>query len=330
MVVTTLLCLLGSIVALATASNGTFHLDATVSQMIVSKHGQVLVGVGNKMYRLTSDLDLQEDVLLTSRDSTISGLALSSNESRVVACLSDGVCYVYLIHTFGFLGRQNTITQAAIIDSTIALIAAPADYFDSFYIGSAGEIPGGQTVILLRQYSMDIDPFPYRSSETDFAVFSTAFVSRDFVSAFRLGSFVYFVVLDKGTEAPVTNVRIMRVCDDGNDTAFSALYEAILDCGTISTETMLTSVSLVDSLGVGMAGVKLVITISGGGQNRICFYSIADVNREMEMAFDECAAGDQVIPLAWTGSPFIDNCMRFHAVRNDWSGVFVHVYIHMQ
>ncbi len=308
-------CMLGSF-SLGYGEVAAFQPESPVNCMVVASTGQLYVGTGNRMYRLSKDLAVQEKVLLTNRVTNVTGMVLSSYETSIVACLSDATCHVYSSEDFSPLGRENRIEDAAIQGSSVALAPFSTFLDDIFYIASAGvQREGGPNIVLLRSYTMYQLAEYLQSSETDFTITSPAFQGRDFYDSFTFGEFIYFLVMDRSTQAPVRNIRILRVCNETNNTAFNGLYEAILDCGKLTSESKLTGLSLVESLGVSTAGVKVVISVSGGGQNRICSYAVSDIDREMGKSFEECVNGDRDTLLAWADSSLLDSCGSITEVR---------------
>lgn len=164
-------------------------------------------------------------------------------------------------------------------------------------------------VILLGQYGL-LYGDTLRSSEADFTVHTNSF-QRDFIAGFKHKGFIYFIVMDNGTESSDHHIRILRVCDDPDDGRFSALYEAVLDCGTLSPETRISSFTSVD----GKSEFTGVIGITGGEQNRVCSFNVKDIDREMLKTFQECSDGTNDIPLAWNTSPSLGSCSDFMEVR---------------
>ena len=69
-----------------------FSLSARPSDMKVDDGGRVFLAAGNQLLRLDSTLALQENMTLGSN---VLRVALSSDERRVVVCLSDLSCAVY-------------------------------------------------------------------------------------------------------------------------------------------------------------------------------------------------------------------------------------------
>ena len=290
-----------------------FQLSESPTDLVVSITGEVFVGAGSRVYRLNGDLSLNASILISGRGARVQKMALSLNESKIALCLSDGSCLVYNSDFMGSPFEESTSVGVVVIPgSSIALLIAPSMYGDTFYVGSQGrESASDLDIILLGQYELSHSE-TFRSSETDFTVYSDNF-QRDFIGSFQYNSFVYYVVVDNGTESSGHNIRILRVCDDPNDNRFSALYEAILDCGTLSQETKISSFSSVDTFG-GATEFTGVIGITGGGQSRVCSFHVADVDKEMLKTFEECADGTADIPLAWNTLPFLGSCSEFMEV----------------
>ena len=125
-----------------------FSLSASPSDMKVDGEGRVFLAAGSQLLRLDSNLTLQENVTLGS---SVLRVALSSDERRVVVCLSDLSCAVYNASDFG-AGEQ--LKRTGVSASSVALFTAEEN---SFYLGS---ILSGATVTMdLRQYGFVEESF---------------------------------------------------------------------------------------------------------------------------------------------------------------------------
>ena len=309
-----LLILLVVCLHLSSAALPAFHLPAAPTDMTISSSGDVYVSAGSTLYSLNSSLFLDESVLLTTRNTNVSRMALASNGSQIILCLTDGSCLVYATE-FLTLGRENTLSSVTVPGESVALLSVSTTLEDTFYVGSEGAMPpGGSQVIALGQYGLDEFSFTSRSSGVDLTISNDSFVSRDFFTAFSHGEFVYFVVMDNGTAPTIHSIRILRLCNSANESYFGALYEVRLDCGTIAPDTKIASFSLVDS-----SGTRAVIGVTGHGQNHFCSFQVSDIDREIERTFDECLAGSGEIPLVWAGADYIDDCSHFTAVSVTYS-----------
>ena len=288
-----------------------FQLSDVPTDLVVSINGEIFVSAGRRLYRLNEDLSLDASILVSGRDARVQKMVLSSNESKIALCLSDGSCVVYNSDFMGTAFEESTsVGRVVIPGSSIAMIISPSVYGDTFYVGSQGQnFASGLDVILLGQYGL-LYGESFRSSGADFTVYSDNF-QRDFIAGFKHKKFIYFIVVDNGTESSDHRIRILRVCDDPDDSRFSALYEAILDCGTLSQETQISSFTSVDGNFEFIVGIG----ITGGEQNRVCSFNVKDIDREMLKTFQECENGTNDIPLAWNTSPSLGSCSDFMEVR---------------
>ena len=107
---------------------------------------RVFLAAGNQLLRLDSTLALQENMTLGS---SVLKVALSSDERRVVVCLSDLSCAVYNASDFG-AGEQLSRPTASASSSEVALFTAREN---SFYVGSIHS--GAMNSMNLRQYACD-------------------------------------------------------------------------------------------------------------------------------------------------------------------------------
>lgn len=294
---------------LSSADLPAFHLSAVPTDMTISTSGDLYISAGRTLYSLNCNLIVDESVLVTTGNTNVTRIALSSNDSKIVLCLTDGSCLVYATE-FLTLGRENTLASVTIPGETVALLSVPTTLEDTFYVGSEGAVtPGGAQMIALGQYGIDEFSYTSRTSGVDLTISNDSFVSREFFSAFSHGEFVYFVVMDNGTSPSIHSIRILRLCNSANESYFRALYEVRLQCGTITPDTKIVSFSL-----VGMSGMRAVIGVTGDGRNHFCSFQVLDVDREIGRTFDECLSGNNEIPLAWAGANFIDDCSHFTAV----------------
>ena len=129
-----------------------FSLSANPSNMKVDGGGRVFLAAGNQLLRLDSTLALQENVTLGS---SVLRVALSSDERRVVVCLSDPVlCCVqrqWLWCWWAAREGQEPLSSSDVV----ALFTAREN---SFYVGS---VAGGasESSMNLRQYGFGEESF---------------------------------------------------------------------------------------------------------------------------------------------------------------------------
>ena len=112
-------------IAALNAQQQEFFLSAAPSDMKVDGDGRVFLAAGNQLLRLDSTLALQENVTL---DSSVLRVALSSDERRVVVCLSDLSCAVYNASDFG-AGEQLKWMGAFGSSNVVALFTARENSF---------------------------------------------------------------------------------------------------------------------------------------------------------------------------------------------------------
>ena len=196
-----------------------FFLSASPSDMTVDGSGRVFLAAGNQLLRLDGTLALQENVTLGS---SVLRVALSSDERRVVVCLSDLSCAVYNASDFG-AGELLRRTGASASSSVVALFTAEGN---SFYVGSI--LSGAMTTMNLRQYGFEDRNF-VRS--TNYQIRRHGFM-RTFFGGFVNGTKAYYLMAD-GDQRDVRGLRVLRACDTtcSSPCSFDALYELRIVCG---------------------------------------------------------------------------------------------------
>ena len=113
-------CIWFCCIAALNAQQREFSLSAAPSDMKVDGGVRVFLAAGNQLLRLDSTLALQENMTLGSN---VLKVALSSDERRVVVCLSDLSCAVYNASDFG-AGEQLSRPTASASSSEVALFTA--------------------------------------------------------------------------------------------------------------------------------------------------------------------------------------------------------------
>ena len=277
--------------------------------MKVDSGGWVFLAAGNQLLRLDSSLALQENVTL---DSSVLRVALSSDERRVVVCLSDQSCAVYNASYFG-AGEQLRRTGASVSSDVVALFTAREN---SFYIGS---VVGGATASMnLGQYGFGDESFArsinYRIARTG--------LMRTFFGGFVNGTNTYYFMAD-GNPRDVQGLRVLRACDISTCSSpctFNALYEVRIDCGggTLPSTSMICGLSVLDSF-AGSSDTTVVLARCNTGtsaRNRVCSFRLADIDREMNRKYTECAGGTGDIQVSWdsAGSPGRRSCTGFQVI----------------
>ena len=250
------------------------------------------VSVSGRVYRLNGSL-VQQEVLQFPSGIAVLRIALSFDQSKLIVCVSNGSCIAY---NAGNLNKGSVRTfqnvQAA-GNNNVALVSAPVSGGgNSFYVGSSNG-----TVILIGQYGLDGTAGNVsRTSRNLFSVTASPF-TRNWYGGFVAGSYTYFVVLDvfPPGPSPGPGVRVLRVCNNYNETSIAAMYELYLNCfvdGFDFINARITGASLVSypiSLG-GPYEDRLVVgivtppTTLGGSPfySRVCTYSLAMINSMMD------------------------------------------------
>ena len=269
-----------------------FSLSANPSNMKVDGGGRVFLAAGNQLLRLDSTLALQENVTLGS---SVLRVALSSDERRVVVCLSDMSCAVYNASDFG-AGEQSRRTGASSSSDVVALFTAREN---SFYVGSVAG--GAQNFMNLRQYGFGEESF---ARSTDYRIERGGFM-RMFFGGFVNGTNTYYFMTD-GRPSDVRGLRVLRACDIStcsSPCSFEALYELRIDCGggSLPQNAVICGLSVLDSF-AGSSDPTVVLARCNTGtsaRNRVCSFQLADIDREMDRKYTQCAGGTGDIEVAW-------------------------------
>jgi len=254
---------------------------------IIFPSDQISCNTGNQLLRLDSTLALQENVTLST---SVLRVALSSDERRVVVCLSDMSCAVYNASDFG-AGELPRRTGASVSSDAVALFTAEED---SFYVGSV--VGGASPSMNLGQYGFVEESF-VRS--TNYRIQRTNFM-RTFFGGFVNGTNAYYFMTD-GSPSYVQGLRVLRACDIstcstpmGSSTCdFNALYELRIDCGggSFPQNSVICGLSVLDSF-AGSSDTTVVLARCNTGtsaRNRVCSFQLADIDREMDRKYSECA-----------------------------------------
>ena len=286
-----------------------FSLSASPSDMKVDSEGRIFLAAGNQLLRLDSSLALQENVTLGS---SVVRVALSSDERRVVVCLSDLSCAVYNASNFG-VGEQSTRTGASTSSDGIALFTAEEN---SFYVGST--ISGAVNYISLRQYGFGDGDF-IRSR--DCTITRNGFM-RTFFGGFVSGSNAYYFMAD-GNPRDVRGLRVLRACDIStcsSPCSFNALYELRIDCGgSFPQNSVICGLSVLDSFAGSSDTTVVLARCNAAGRsarNRVCSYRLADIDGEMDRKYTECAGGTGDIQVSWDSSGSLGrrSCAGFQVI----------------
>ena len=282
------------------ADDDTIKIGQLCSQpndLVVSSSSNVYVSTNDngsgRVYRLNGTLIQQEpqEVLQFPSSTTILRMTLSSDESRLIVCVSNKTCISYIASDWtngSVVAFQNSLAS----NTNVALVSAPVigggNSASSFYVGSSSG-----TLILIGQYGLDgAAGSVSRSSGNLFGVTTGSF-TRNWFGGFVAGSYTYFVVLDVSTLIfllPGTQwgMRVLRVCDNSNETSVAAMYEAQIDClsffGVDSTSTVV-GVSLLESFPSG--GATLVVGLVTPNDlviSRVCAVGLSSVDSAMDTA----------------------------------------------
>ena len=282
-----MLCILiGLLSSLCDAQSPTF---TRATDIAVSSSGQVFVGDSGKgvLYRLDSSLVQQESVALPSGGSILR-LALTPNESKLVACLTNGNCITYDVKNLA-KGPLRVFEGILSSSDNVALVSAPVSGGgNSFYVGSSNG-----TVILIGQYGLE--GTAENVSRTSGNLFSVTLAlgstfTRKWYGGFVAGSYTYFVVLDVSTSAiSRPGVRVLRVCDNSNETSVAAMYEAEINCFSLSSvdpSSVLLGASLLESFPSGGASTLVIgfSTPNASPFSRVCTVGLSSIDSSMNSA----------------------------------------------
>ena len=258
--------------------------------------GKVYASSGSQLYRLNSNLQLEETRHLSSEAVNIS---LSSDGRWLVVCLTDLSCEVYNATNFsaGHVFRSENVIISV---DNLALFAAE----DSFYVGgiTVDANSGVQRQIILSQYGFAGTDRNGTIQSRRYYINRGSF-ERNFYGGFVRGSNAYFFVTDNNPN-DVRNVRVMRVCHNSD---FSALYELTLDCGagTPAPSTQISGMSVVENFG-GLSGPIVILSRNrpASSQNYVCLLRLQEIDSIMQAKYDSCTAASgpslEQIELSWT------------------------------
>ena len=235
------------------------------------------------MYRLNGSL-VQQEVLQFLSGTTILRIALSSDESRLIVCVSNKSCISYIANDLtngSVVAFQNSLASS----NNVALVSAPViGGGNSFYVGSSNG-----TVILIGQYGLDgAAGSVSRSTGNLFGVTANSF-TRNWFGGFVAGSYTYFVVLDVNTSSiSRPAMRLLRVCNNSNETSVAAMYEAEINCfssGAVDEASTVVGVSLLESFPSGEVTLVIgFVTPNGDPISRVCAVGLSSVDRAMNTA----------------------------------------------
>ena len=274
-----------------------FYFSAGSSDMKVDGDGRVFLAAGNQLLRLDSTLVLQENVTLGS---SVLRVALSSDERRVVVCLSDLSCAVYNASDFG-AGEQLRRTGASVSSDVVALFTARGN---SFYVGSV--VGGASRSMDLGQYGFGEESF---RRSTNYRIERQGFV-RTFFGGFVNGTNTYYFMADGNpSEVEVRGLRVLRACDistcsmGSSRCSFDALYELRIDCGggSFPQNSVICGLSVLDGFADSSDTTVVLARCNRGAsvRNRVCSFRLADIDLVMSGKYTQCAGGTGDIEVAW-------------------------------
>lgn len=241
-----------------------------------SSNGNVFVSAGGILYRLSSELQLIQNVTVFS--STV-GLTATDDGDWLVACFNTSSCTVYntsdLTITNVTMTAENTYPPGS---SNIALFTAPTLGMQTFYIGS-GETPGRvfRFTLLQRGFAGSVLSKDFTSNAAEYQSLIGR-VQRQIYEGFHYNDSAYFLALDILTEQSLVSLVIIRVCNDGDD-SFNAIYELHIGCGDGWSSASVITIN-------GVSEVAGILVVSVGG--RVCSYDLADINMIMDSYFSDC------------------------------------------
>ena len=233
---------------------------------ISSSNGDVFVGAGGTLYRLSSELQQLQNV---SVPDSVLGLTTTADGDYLVACFTDRTCAVYNTTTLNTV--DSAIESQTFLPSGVTAIALfTSSSLRTVYVGFRDGNRFG-----LRQRGFAGNTF-LRTYQSQSPPSNTPSLTREMYGGFVYGSNAYFLALD--TDGGKT-MYIIRVCNDDNDMGlFAARYELQLTCGGtgLSSSSVITGVSEVDG--------TLVVSVDG----RVCSYNLATIDTTMENFFTSC------------------------------------------
>ena len=241
-----------------------------------SSNGDVFVGAGGTLYRLSSELQLLQSV---SVPGDVRGLA-STDGDYLVACFTNRRCAVYNTTTLSTV--TSTFLNENISPEDITAIAlftaSPTVYFGYRDIAGGGN---GRFELQQRGFAGSMVTVEFRSA-------ASSSINRQMYGGFVYGSNAYFLALD--TEGALTTMYIIRVCNDGQ---LAARYELQLTCGgtTLSSSSVITGVSEVNG--------TLVVSVDG----RVCSYNLTTIDTVLDNFFTSCLSGNSAINDPQFGTP---------------------------
>ena len=253
---------------------------------------------------------------LTVENAAISKITVNTDETFIIVCLVDGLCESFEIETLLETNYSSVFFNASAVMAavpTVRRIALGATSNATFYVGNVGyTIETGERAIVLQQFKYN-ESATYQLRTTKALITSSSFIGRDFYDVFKNEHFIYYVAVD--TIGNRNRLTVMRVCDDIYDEHFSAVVEVELDCSGITTPTFnITHSSLLSD--AGQSSAMLVIATTSKSGSKVYSYLLADIDMELQRAYNEFVATGSKSPLPWADYDYIEDCSRLTEVCN--------------
>ena len=269
----------------------TTQQSAVERGQLSSSNGDVFVGAGGTLYRLSSELQQLQNV---SVPDSVLGLTTTADGDYLVACFTNRRCAVYNTTTLNTVttGFENdNFVNTGVTVTNIALFTAQLSGMPTIFTGAGEDLTNDR--FRLRQLG-----FAGSIVLANFPSIPSSSVTRQIYGGFVYGSNAYFLALD--TEGASTTMYIFRVCNDGQ---LAARYELQLTCGgtALSSSSVITGVSEVDG--------TLVVSVDG----RVCSYNLTTIDTTLDNFFTSCLAGNSVNNDPQFGS--LASCTTFFSVR---------------
>ena len=234
-------------------------------QLVSTRNGDVFVGAGGTLYRLSSELQQLQNVSVP--DSVLGLTTTAVDGDYLVACFTDRRCAVYNTTTLNTVDSaiesQNFLPSGV---TAIALFTSSSLEMRTVY---AGFRDGNRFGLRQRGFAGNMFLRTYQSQSPPS---NSPSLTREMYGGFVYGSNAYFLALD--TNGGKT-MYIIRVCNDGQ---LAARYELQLTCGgtALSSSSVITGVSEVDG--------TLVVSVDG----RVCSYNLTTIDTTLDNFFTSC------------------------------------------
>ena len=238
--------------------------------------------------RIGSDLTTVTATLSTSQEDVHpEGMVLSEDERKLIVLWTNGSSFAYDSTTLApvrqlWRGFGHYVAQPTGVHGAPLQVVFNGEGDDSVYIASSTEyVDVGQVAVssggTLRKESETID-------KNDFW--------RELKYGFTHGGYSYMVSSDCNA---LFEVRIARFCNDPSTKAFNSWYELQLTCGERTSATafnhFLVNATLLKTPPTSPDTSPLLVISVGVYQTpeiRVCSYSLADINRQMDDTFNTC------------------------------------------